>query len=75
MCYTRLITDRCLVSRDKKDYIDFSSNDYFGYSQDPELLEKLTKKMDTIWSDRSRLLGGDYQLIHEIEKAPCKSSP
>ena len=58
-----------LVSRDKKDYIDFSSNDYFGYSQDPELLEKINqKKWTQFGATGSRLLGGDYQLIHEIEK-------
>lgn len=54
--------------REKESLIDFSSNDYLGYSQHPQLLSALQQiPMTQFGSTGSRLLGGDYDVIHQLE--------
>lgn len=59
------------VEIDGKEHIDFSSNDYLGLSQHPEMMEasaKASEKYGT-GSGGSRLLGGDSDLFHKLETA------
>ncbi len=56
--------------RNSQTWIDFSSNDYLGYSQDTVLLQQLKDTPFTQFgSTGSRLLGGDYDLTHTLEKS------
>ena len=55
--------------KDKK-YNDFCSNDYLGFSGHPAIKKasiKVTKKLGTS-SSASRLLSGDSDIYHELEK-------
>lgn len=57
-----------------KRYTDFSSNDYLGLSQHPEMIEaavNAAKKYGT-GSGGSRLLSGDSELFHELEDSTAK---
>lgn len=54
----------------KKEYLDFSSNDYLGLAGHPKLKEAGKKAMDE-WgtsSCASRLLSGDLELHHQLEE-------
>jgi 8-amino-7-oxononanoate synthase len=53
-----------------KALIDFSSNDYLGLSTHPELREAAIKTIETLGlgSSASRLLSGDLDIHHELEK-------
>jgi len=53
-----------------KEFIDFSSNDYLGLSQHPELIEAAKKALDKFGtaSCASRLMSGDLSLHHELEE-------
>ncbi len=55
---------------DKKEYIDFSSNDYLGLSGHPRLIEAAKSAIDKFGtaSSASRLLSGDLQLHHQLEE-------
>lgn len=52
-------------------YIDFSSNDYLGLSQDPVLIDTFTQALHKypLGSTGSRLLSGDYDICHTLEDA------
>lgn len=54
----------------KKEYIDFSSNDYLGLSTHPKLIREAKKATDEFGtsSSASRLLSGDSQLHHRLEE-------
>lgn len=58
-----------LVNIGGKEYIDFSSNDYLGLSQHPEMLKASAKAAEQYGtgSGGSRLLSGDSGLFHELE--------
>jgi 8-amino-7-oxononanoate synthase len=53
-----------------KEYIDFCSNDYLGLSSRPELIAEIKNAIDTFGtaSCASRLLSGDLELHHELER-------
>jgi 8-amino-7-oxononanoate synthase len=53
----------------KRQYIDFSSNDYLGLSGHPKLLEASKKAIDKFGtaSSASRLMSGDLELHHKLE--------
>lgn len=53
----------------KKEYIDFSSNDYLGLSAHPKLMEEAKKAIDNFGtsSSASRLMSGDLELHHQLE--------
>ena len=53
-----------------KEYIDFSSNDYLGLSEHPELIEESKKAMDKFGtaSCASRLMSGDLEIHHLLEE-------
>jgi len=55
---------------DKKEYIDFSSNDYLGLSGHPKIIEAIRGATDEFGtaSSASRLLSGDLQLHHRLEE-------
>ena len=57
------------VEIDGKEHIDFSSNDYLGLSQHPEMLKASAKAAEQYGtgSGGSRLLSGDSDLFHELE--------
>ena len=53
-----------------REYIDFSSNDYLGLSSHPKLIEANKQATDEFGtsSTASRLLSGDLDLHHQLEK-------
>jgi len=53
-----------------KEYLDFSSNDYLGLSEHPDLREESKKAIDQFGcgSSASRLMSGDLELHHRLEK-------
>jgi len=53
-----------------KEYIDFSSNDYLGLSDHPQLKEASKKGADSLGTGAcaSRLLSGDLNIHHQLEK-------
>lgn len=57
-----------------KEYIDFSSNDYLGLSQHPEMIAAAVKASEKYGtgSGGSRLLSGDSELFHELEDKTAK---
>lgn len=59
---------------DKKEYIDFSSNDYLGLSGHPKLAEEAKKAMEKFGaaSCASRLMSGDLELHHRLENKIAK---
>jgi len=60
----------CFITIEGKEYIDFSSNDYLGLSQHPEMI-KASQKAAMGWGTGgggSRLLSGDSTLFHELEE-------
>ena len=59
-----------LKDRDGKEYLDFSSNDYLGLSEHPELREESKKAIDQFGcgSSASRLMSGDLELHHQLER-------
>ena len=58
----------------KKEYIDFSSNDYLGLSNHPKLKKAAQEALETYGagSSGSRLLSGDLEICHKLEKAVAK---
>ena len=53
-----------------KEYIDLSSNDYLGLSNHPKLIKAAKKALETYGtgSGGSRLLSGDLEICHQLEK-------
>ena len=58
------------ISFGSREYIDLSSNDYLGLSNHPKLIEAAKKACETYGtgSSGSRLLSGDLEICHELEK-------
>ena len=54
----------------KKEYIDFSSNDYLGLSGHPKLIQESKKAIDRFGtaSSASRLMSGDLEFHHQLEE-------
>lgn len=54
----------------KKEYIDFSSNDYLGLSEHPKLIEAGKRALDKFGASAcaSRLLSGDLEIHHQLEE-------
>ncbi|MDP2938086.1 MAG: 8-amino-7-oxononanoate synthase [Candidatus Omnitrophota bacterium] len=54
----------------KKEYIDFSSNDYLGLSGHPELIKAAKSAMDKFGTAAcaSRLMSGDLEIHHQLEE-------
>lgn len=54
----------------KKDYIDFCSNDYLGLSGHPKLIAENKSALDKfgVSSSASRLMSGDFELHHRLEE-------
>jgi 8-amino-7-oxononanoate synthase len=54
----------------KKEYIDFSSNDYLGLSHHPKLLEasKIALEKFGASASASRLLSGNLEIYHQLEE-------
>ncbi|MEW5972000.1 MAG: 8-amino-7-oxononanoate synthase, partial [Pseudomonadota bacterium] len=52
-----------------REYVDFSSNDYLGLSNHPQLINavKLAAEEFGVSSSASRLLSGDFKLFHQLE--------
>ena len=61
--------DKGRIRVNKKEYIDFSSNDYLGLSGHPKLAEEAKKAMEKFGaaSCASRLMSGDLELHHQLE--------
>ncbi len=53
----------------KKEYIDFSSNDYLGLAGHPKLIKSSKEALDKFGtsSSASRLLSGDLEIHHRLE--------
>jgi 8-amino-7-oxononanoate synthase len=51
-------------------YVDFSSNDYLGLSNHPELVEAARQALESygVGTGASRLMSGDLQLHHALEE-------
>ncbi len=60
----------CVISFNGKEFIDFSSNDYLGFSCHPRLIEAGKKALDEFGasSSASRLLSGDLLIHHQLEE-------
>jgi 8-amino-7-oxononanoate synthase len=56
---------------ENKEYLDFSSNDYLGLSNHPELKKAAIEAIDKfgVASCASRLLSGDAEIFHKLEDA------
>ena len=54
----------------KKEYVDFSSNDYLSLSNHPKLIETARGAAQTygVGSSASRLLSGDLEICHQLEE-------
>jgi 8-amino-7-oxononanoate synthase len=59
------------IFRQQTRLVDFSSNDYLGLSRHPRLVRAARQalKKHGVGAGASRLLSGNYQLHHELEKA------
>lgn len=59
------------ITVNDKEYIDFSSNDYLGYSEHPALKKVAVDAINKFGtgSTASRLLSGDSELMHTLESA------
>jgi 8-amino-7-oxononanoate synthase len=59
---------------ENKEYVDFSSNDYLGLSDHPELKQAVIAATDKfgLGACASRLLSGDSELLHELEDMVAK---
>ena len=57
------------VYLDKKEYLDFSSNDYLGLSGHPKIVAESKKGLDRFGTSAcaSRLLSGDLEIHHQLE--------
>jgi 8-amino-7-oxononanoate synthase len=66
----RLDEDSCRRSLALREGLDFSSNDYLGFSQDPDLKAKAMSRLSEfpIGSSASRLLRGHQMVFQETEK-------
>ncbi len=58
----------------KKEYVDFSSNDYLGLSGHPKLSEEAKSAIDKFGTAAcaSRLMSGDLQIHHQLEYAVAR---
>ena len=61
---------RSLRPFDKKEFIDFSSNDYLGLARHPKLIaaSKAATEEFGASSSASRLMSGDSKLFHQLEE-------
>ena len=52
-----------------REFVDFSSNDYLGFSSHPKLKKAFKENVDKLGlgSSASRLLSGDLDIYHELE--------
>jgi 8-amino-7-oxononanoate synthase len=59
---------------DDKEYVDFSSNDYLGFSNHPKLIEAAQRALIKYGagSSASRLLSGDLDMHHELEEETAR---
>jgi len=57
-----------------KEYFDFSSNDYLGFSEHPKLKEASKRAIEKFGtsSSASRLLSGDLEIHHELEEKTAR---
>lgn len=59
-----------------RDLIDFSSNDYLGFSRDEEhkqqVLQRFSQKQFHVGSTGSRLISGNSEFVEELEKKIAK---
>jgi len=55
---------------DDKEFIDFSSNDYLGLCDHPDIKEAFKESIDRfgVGSSASRLLSGDLEIYHQLEQ-------
>lgn len=62
-----------IIINDKK-YIDFSSNDYLGLSQHPEIIKACINSVKKygFGAGGSRLLSGDRKIFHKLEEKIAK---
>ncbi len=60
--------------RDGKEYCDLSSNDYLGLSQHPDIKKAAARAVEKFGtgSGASRLLSGDLDIFHELERQTAK---
>ena len=58
------------IYRSGKEFLDFSSNDYLGLSEHPELKEAAQKAIESLGvsASASRLLSGDLNIHHLLEE-------
>ena len=58
------------ICLNKKEYIDFSSNDYLGLSEHPKLIAETKLALDKFGtaSSASRLMSGDLEIHHQLEE-------
>ena len=58
----------------KKEYIDFSSNDYLGLSGHPKLIAEAKSAIDKFGTAAcaSRLMSGDLEIHHLLEEEVCR---
>lgn len=61
---------QCRIWFNKKEYIDFSSNDYLGLCRHPKLIEAAKLALDRFGasSSASRLMSGSLELHHQLEE-------
>lgn len=66
--------NRGKICLNKKEYIDFSSNDYLGLSNHPSIKEVSKNAIDKFGtsSSASRLLSGDLEIHHQLEAKVAK---
>ena len=62
------------ITVDGREYLDFSSNDYLGFAQAPQLVAAMQEAL-AFWgvgSGGSRLLGGDCAAHHRLEEETAR---
>lgn len=59
---------------DNKEFIDFSSNDYLGLCDHPDIQKVFKESIDRfgVGSSASRLLSGDLEIYHQLEQNLAK---
>ncbi len=59
-----------VIVRQGQKYVDFSSNDYLGFSKHPKLIDAAGQALDVygVGAGASRLLSGDLKLHHLLEE-------
>jgi 8-amino-7-oxononanoate synthase len=71
---------KSVISINGKQYLDFSSNDYLGFAENKHIIRAHKNNLKTITnfgSTGSRLITGDYKLMHTLESkiAQLKQKP